>query len=96
MVSVSLSLMINMLPSSENNDVIPEYFLIKVPYSYKGNFRPDWLIRLQRWFIQSGANIFQTTPQKISYKFVKDYQSCVLSKGWFSILFGQQSNPSHP
>ena len=33
---LSLSLMINMLPSSENNDVIPEYFLIKVPYSYRG------------------------------------------------------------
>ena len=22
--------------SSKNNDVIPEYFLIKVPYSYRG------------------------------------------------------------
>ena len=43
----------------QNNDVIPEYFLIKVTLGYKGRLGSrGWLIAGERWFIHNTTTYF--------------------------------------
>ena len=49
----------------QNNDVIPEYFLIKVPAVVRGDLDPDWLITLWRWITHETTTT--TTTTTVSY-----------------------------